>query len=89
MWFAISLIVIILLLLVVVGLLAKALTIQVKKNEIYTQWIVELQDKVEDVYQTISQLDEKQMFSKDDEVGSVFQQMVELISSLNEKTTKE
>ena len=69
--------------------MAKALIIQAKKNAIYTKWIVDLQNKVENVYQTMRSLDDKQMFAKDDEVGSVFQQMVELIESLNEKTTKE
>lgn len=89
MWLTILLLVFIIILLVVIGFLAKALIIQVKKNEIYTQWIVELQDKVDEVYRTMTTLDEKQMFSKDDEVGSVFQQMVELIASLSEKTTRE
>ena len=69
--------------------MSKALFIQVKKNEIYTQWIVDLQNKVDRVYTTMHDLDDRQMFSKDDEVGVVFQQMVELIDSINEKTTKE
>lgn len=89
MWLTILLLVVIIFLLGIVGFLAKALSIQVKKNEIYTQWIIELQDRVDKVYQTMTALDERQMFSKDDDVGSVFQQMVELIASLNEKTTKE
>ncbi len=89
MWLTILLVVVIILLLGIVGFLAKALSIQVKKNEIYTQWIIELQDRVDKVYRTMTALDERQMFSKDDDVGSVFQQMVELIASLNEKTTKE
>lgn len=89
MWLTVLLIFFIVVLLTVIGVLSKALAVQVKKNDIYAQWIVELQNKVENVYRTIHDLDDKQMFSKDDEVGSVFQQMVELIDSLNEKITKE
>lgn len=89
MWLTVLLIFFIVVLLIVIGFLSKALAIQVKKNDIYAQWIVELQNKVDNVYRTIHSLDDKQMFSKDDEVGSVFQQMVELIDSLNEKITKE
>lgn len=89
MWLAIGLIFVILLLLTVIGFLAKALSIQVKKTAIYEKWIVELQNKVNEVYDTMTALDDKEMFSKDDEVGVAFQQMVELVKSLNEKTTVE
>jgi len=89
MWLTILLGFVIVLLLTVIGFLTKALSIQVRKNEIYTQWIIELQNKVEEVQQNMIRLDEKQMFSKDDEVGTIFQQMVDLIASLNEKTTRE
>ena len=53
------------------------------------EWIVQVQNRVDNVVQTMHELDDKQMFSKDDDVGSVFQQMVELVDTLNEKTTKE
>ena len=89
MWLSILLIFIILILLTIIGFLVKALSIQVKKNEIHEQWIVELQAKVEKVYQTITFLDERQMFAKDDEVGTVFQQIVELIKSLSELISRE
>lgn len=78
----------IIVLLIIIGGLIKALSIQIKKNDIYTQWIVELQNKVESVYRTMIILDEKQIFVKDDEVGFIFQQLVDLISSLNEKVEK-
>lgn len=89
MWLTILLIVFILVLLTVIGFLIKALNIQLKKVQTYTAWIIDLQNRVDTVVQTMHQLDDKQMFSKDDDVGSVFQQMVELVDTLNEKTTKE
>jgi len=89
MWLTVSLIVCIILLLVVVGGLIKALRIQLKKIQTYTEWVIDLQNKVDAVVQTMHTLDDRQMFSKDDDVGSVFQQMVELVDTLNEKTAKE
>jgi hypothetical protein len=87
MWLSILLIIIVLLL-TAIGFLIKALRVQLQKVRIYTSWIVELQSKVDRVVQTMHELDDRQMFSKDDEVGAVFQHMVELVDSINEKTDK-
>lgn len=81
--------VIIFILLVVIGALIKALIIQTKKNDIYEKWIVDLQKRVETVTSTMIALDNQQMFAKDDEIGSVFTQMVDLVKSLNQITDKE
>lgn len=89
MWLTVLLILLTIILLTVIGFLAKALRIQVNKAAVYENWIVELQNKVDRVYLRMHELDNQQWFSKDDEVGTVFGQMVELIDSLNEKTTKE
>jgi predicted translin family RNA/ssDNA-binding protein len=88
MWLTISLVIFILGLGTVIGFLIKALIVQVRKNTIHEQWIVDLQTKVENIHENITILDDKQMFSKDDEVGSVFQDIVDLIKSLNEITTR-
>lgn len=76
-------------LLAIIGALVKVLSIQIKKNDIHEAWIISLQTQVETVYKTMKMLDDKQMFSKDDEVGSVFQEMVNLITSLNDMVFKE
>lgn len=89
MWLVILLSVFILLLLIVIIFLSKALIIQSKKNTIYEQWIVDIQNKVEDVYNTMRQIDSQEWFSTDDDVGVVFKRLVELIEYLDEKTTKE
>jgi hypothetical protein len=89
MWFTIIMGVIILMLLIIIAFMSKALMVQVKKNDIHEQWIITLQNNVKNVYQTMHELDNKQMFIKDDEVGSVFQQMLELIDKLNTMTTNE
>jgi hypothetical protein len=89
MWITIFLIFFIIVLLGIIGLLSKALFIQIKKNDIHEKWIIDLQTKVEHIYDTITYLDNKQMFSKDDEVGSVFQEIVDLIKSLDQMISKE
>lgn len=85
MWTTILLILFICLLLAVIGALVKALDVQLKKINTYTVWFIELQNRVNKIIKTMHELDDKQMFSKDDEVGSVFQQMVELIDTLDQK----
>lgn len=79
------LLVFIIFLLAVIGVLVKLITIQLKKIDIYTSWFLELQSKTNKIIRTMHELDDKQMFSKDDEVGAVFQQMVELIDDLETK----
>ena len=89
MWLTILLIVFTLLLLTVIGFLIKAINVQLKKVQTYQAWIIDLQSKVDTVVHTMHDLDDKNMFSRDDEVGDVFQQLVQLVESLNEKTTRE
>ena len=52
------------------------------KNKIYEQWIVDTQDDVEKLYSDMQELDSKQMFEKDDEVGALFQQLITVIGEL-------
>ena len=89
MWAAIAFSFVIIVLLVVIGFLTKALIIQVKKNEIYENWIAETQDRVEATYAVMKSLDDRGMFSKDDDVGEAFDKMVEVVTYLNSVTTKE
>ena len=74
---------------VAVGFLWKALNVQMGKHAVYEQWILDTQERVEKTYQTMRALDDREMFAKDDEVGTVFQQIVELIAYLNEITMTE
>lgn len=93
MWIAIGLAVFFFLLLFALGVviifLVRALMIQEKKGIIYEKWIVDLQNRVEHVSKTMKYLDDREMFAKDDEVGTVFQEISDLVKSLNEIVTKE
>jgi hypothetical protein len=64
----------------------KAIVRQMVMNELYEQWIADWRLQVFKTWHHMRLLDEKQMFEKDDEVGIVFQDMMELIKSLNDRT---
>ena len=59
---------------------------QLAINELYESWIAEWRAEVFKTWMHMKLLDEKQMFEKDDEVGVVFQDMMALIQSLNDRT---
>lgn len=55
-------------------------------NALLQKWVEEFKGDVLKTYAHMNLLDDKQMFSKDDDVGIVFRDMVELIQKLNERT---
>jgi len=59
---------------------------QLAINDVYVNWISEWRTEVFKTWVHIKMLDEKQLFEKDDEVGVVFQDMMALIQSLNDRT---
>jgi len=59
---------------------------QLAKAELYERWILEFSDDVLSTYTNIKDIDKKQMFEKDDEVGAIFQQILEIIERLNTRT---
>jgi len=67
----------------------KALIKKDEVNVLHQQWIVDIREDVNYVYRKIKNLDDKQIFQKDDEVGVVFTDMVDLITKLNERVVDE
>ena len=74
-------------------LLYKAGVRQLNANEILEEnikflenWVSEFKADVLKTHAHIKLIDDNQMFEKDDDVGIVFRDMVELISKLNERT---
>jgi hypothetical protein len=55
------------------------------KIDIYEGWIVEFKNDVNDVYLHIKDIDGKQIFEKDDEVGSTFSDLYLIIQKLNQR----
>lgn len=66
-----------------VTLIAKAQYIRAQK---YEKMVIEFGDNALKAYQLIKNIDDKQMFEKDDDVGVVFQEMVKIIEDFNDKT---
>ena len=54
--------------------------------EVLTSWISEFRADVLKTYAHMKLLDDKEMFSKDDEVGVAFKDMSDLIRELNDRT---
>lgn len=67
-------------------LLWKAGERQLAINELYSNWISEWREQVFKTYAHMQMLDDKEIFSKDDEVGVVFEEMKNVIQSLNDRT---
>lgn len=55
---------------------------QMKKVEVYEDNLEQFYEQLSTVLRTMRELDQKQMFETDDEVGNVFQQIVETVNSL-------
>lgn len=69
--------------------LITSLNINLKKIEIYESWIVNYQEIVKETYLLLKEVDDKEIFEKDDEVGAVFSNIREIIQDLKEKTYEE
>lgn len=69
--------------------LITSLNINLKKIEIYESWIVNYQEIVKETYLLLKEVDNKEIFEKDDEVGAVFSNIREIIQDLKEKTYEE
>jgi len=54
--------------------------------ETMQEWTVQYQNLVENTYRKLKEIDEKQIFEKDDDVGFVFSEIVTLIEFIKEKS---
>jgi len=54
--------------------------------KVLTDWISEFRADIMKTYAHMKLLDDKEMFSKDDEVGVAYKDMSELIHELNDRT---
>jgi hypothetical protein len=71
------------LLCVLSGILTYLLTIAQNKIDIYEEWILEFKNDVNGVYRQLKNIDDKNLFEKDDDVGVIFSEMSALIDKLN------
>lgn len=76
-------------------LLYRALYTQLKKVKNYEQlviefdeWVESVQNSVRNTYIQMKKLDDRSIFVKDDEVGVVFSELLDLLKRLNDRIEK-
>jgi hypothetical protein len=72
--------------------LYKALNTQLKKINLYEQWIIDYdnwiydaKDMIRSTYLRMRSVDDRSLFFKDDDVGFVFQELLALLKKFNER----
>ena len=58
-------------------------------DQMYKDTVLKIKDRILLTYVSMKQLDEKEIFSKDDEVGVAFKEMLSILQDLNEITQEE
>jgi hypothetical protein len=54
----------------------------IDKNEQYERWIDDIEKAINNTYNKLKIIDDRQLFEKDDDVGFVFSNIVKLIEKL-------
>jgi len=58
-------------------------------NQMYQDTVLKIKDRILTTYLSMKQLDDKAIFSKDDEVGQSFENILSILQELNELTQEE
>ncbi len=56
-----------------------------RKMEIYESWLEYFRSEVDDVYAKMKEVDDRNLFEKDDDVGFVFSELVRISKEFSEK----
>ncbi len=56
-----------------------------RKNIIYENWTTDIRSKFEDVYTKIKNVDQREIFEKDDDVGVAFQEIKKIIEDFKQR----
>ena len=75
----------IVLLLTVCIFLYKLTKIQLNKISTYEEWLISIKRNTNFVYKKIKELDDQGMFQKDDHVGFIFEELLNLIKWLDDR----
>ena len=84
MWEIILLITLVVLLAATAGALGYACFNLVKKVEVYEDWTDHFRKEIDLVYKQLKQVDEQNLFDKDDDVGFVFSEIVRVTKEFDE-----
>ena len=86
MWILIIVVILLVLSIATNIFLGRALNINLKKLDIYEQWVVSFQDMLKDTYTRLKQVDDRNLFEKDDDVGFVFQSILNIIEEIKKRS---
>ena len=68
-----------------IGALSYACYNLLKKVEIYEEWVDTFEHEINSVHQRLKEVDDKNLFDKDDDVGFVFSEILRIVSEFNER----
>ncbi len=57
-----------------------------EKIETFSRWIIEYKQYTTNTLQKLKEIDDQEIFQKDDEVGFVFSEIIKLIEKLDKRT---
>jgi len=73
----------------------KLISVQLKNNKIYEMWIQEydacidnIKESIQKTYIKMKNIDDRNIFYKDDEVGAIFSELLVLLKKLNDRIQK-
>ena len=78
-------ILVIVVLAIIVGALGYACFNLLRKVETYEEWSENFRTEIEQVYQKLKEVDDKNLFEKDDDVGFVFSEILRVTKEFNDK----
>ena len=78
-------IIVLLILVSTISVLVYGLRISVQKVNLYEQFIIERREEYIRLLSRVRELDKREMFEKDDDVGFVFSEIIKLIEKLNKR----
>lgn len=56
----------------------------IKKLNVYENWVVMFQTEVNQMYDRLKSVDERNLFEKDDDVGQTFQDILNIVKLFND-----
>jgi hypothetical protein len=65
--------------------LGVAISKGIEREKIYADWIIKFRNRVEEIYRELKSIDEKHIFEKDDEVGVVFSELVNVMKEFDDE----
>ena len=65
------------------------MSLQTRKTELLETWIEDFSDRIERVQQELKDIDSTGHFESDDEIGTIFESIKEVVNDISNFTAKE